>query len=113
VLDALVAARADPSGKGFGGHGATAAIEQDDDSGGTSLLPIEPCEESVFRFECLILESLTLERLVRGAQHIRAALEVEGGEGLEGIVRCEAGADVGQGDVHGEEDNAGLTKKSN
>jgi len=108
VLDALVAARADPCGEGFGGHGATAAIEQDGDSGGTSPLPIEPCEEGVFCFECLLLECLVL-----GAQHIGAPLKVEDGEGLEGIVRCEAGANVDQGDLHGEEDNAGLTKKSN
>jgi hypothetical protein len=60
-------------------------------------LLLKPGEKGVFGFEGLIL-----------ATHIsRAPLQIDFGEGLKGVLRGETSANVGDGDVHGEEDTAG------
>lgn len=79
------------------------AIEQDESGGGSALLGVEPSEESVFTFERLILER------VLAAQQIGAPFQVGDREGLEGVASWKARPDVSQGDLHWEENNAGLT----
>ena len=79
------------------------AIEQNQSGSGSALLGVEPSEESVFTFERLVLER------VLAAQQIGAPFQVGDRERLEGIAGCQARSDVGQGDLHGEENNAGLT----
>ena len=107
VLDALIAACAEPCGEGFGGHGAAAAIEQDSHGCDSALLGVETGEERVLGFERLIFERLVPGRLVFGAEQIGRPFKVKKGEGLERILGWKASADVGQSHLHGEEDNAG------
>jgi len=90
VLDPVLPVRAKPGGEEFGGHRATAIIEQGGDGGGSGMLAVEPGEEGIFGLEGLGL-----------AAEDGAPLKVLGREGLEGVAAGKTGADVRNGDVHG------------
>lgn len=95
VLCTLVAARAQPLGKGLRAHRTAAAIEQNRYYRCPGLLAIERLEESL-----LVREGL---RTTTGKW--RAALEI----GLDGILEIPmspgAGADMDQADLHAVENN--------
>jgi hypothetical protein len=92
MLRAFIAASAEPGGECLGGELAAAAVEQDGDGRGASLLTVEPLEKRGFSFE----------GCGSGPGEDGAAIEVDRGERIKPILRTGARADVRKGELHGE-----------
>lgn len=100
VLRSAIALRAQPGGKAFRGELTPATVEQDGDcrraSGTAARWVREPFEECFFRAEGL--------SLCRGQDG--AAGEELGGKGFKRVAGAGTTADMGQGELHGEENSA-------
>jgi hypothetical protein len=84
---------AEPCSESLRAHLFPAAVEKNEQSRCAAALAIEPGKQRVF----------ALERLIAATERTRAALQISQSRPLKGIIRGEAGANVGQSDMHGEE----------
>lgn len=90
VLNAFIAATADPGGEAFGSHLPPAAVEKNGERGGAALLTAKPFQKGIFAAKSGRF----------GPDDSRSALQIAAGEGIEGVSDRGTRTDVSQRKLH-------------